>query len=153
MPPGLDIGHLPNKIESKEYFGLNPSVLQCAFIGRVTQIKRPDRFLDVVGELKRRELKLEFLIAGDGELLNLCRERIVREDLLVKVLGWHSNIEKVLSAAPIFARRRALLTSFSRASAMSRTFKSVTKPVSQLITISGTEPTRVATTGKPAIPA
>ena len=101
MPPGLDIGHLPNKIESKEYFGLNPSVLQCAFIGRVTQIKRPDRFLDVVGELKRRELKLEFLIAGDGELLNLCRERIVREDLLVKVLGWQSNIEKVLSAADI----------------------------------------------------
>jgi glycosyltransferase involved in cell wall biosynthesis len=101
MPPGLEIGHLLNKVESKKYFGLNPSILQCAFIGRVTQIKRPDRFLDVVGELKRRRVGIEFFIAGDGDLLELCRERITRENLLVKVLGWQSNIEKVLSAADI----------------------------------------------------
>ncbi len=101
MPPGLEIGQLPNSIESKECFGLNASMLQCALIGRVTQIKRPDRFLDVVAELKQRGVKLEFFMAGDGELLDSCRERIVREDLLVKVLGWQSDIERVLSAADI----------------------------------------------------
>jgi glycosyltransferase involved in cell wall biosynthesis len=40
-------------------------------------------------------------MAGDGELLDTCRERIVREQLPVKVLGWQSNIEKVLVAADI----------------------------------------------------
>jgi glycosyltransferase involved in cell wall biosynthesis len=75
--------------------------LQCAFIGRVTQIKRPDRFLDVVSEIKKRSTGLDFSIAGDGELLEACRERIIAENLPVKVLGWHSNIEKVLSAADI----------------------------------------------------
>lgn len=99
MPPGLDIGQLLNKIESKEYFGLNPSVLQCAFIGRVTQIKRPDRFLDVVSELSRRGVKLEFFIAGDGHLLDLCRKRVKIENLPVRILGWQSEIESVLSAA------------------------------------------------------
>jgi glycosyltransferase involved in cell wall biosynthesis len=75
--------------------------LQCAFIGRVTQIKRPDRFLDVVSEIKNRQINLDFFIAGDGELLEVYRERIIAENLHVKVLVWQSYIEKVLSAADI----------------------------------------------------
>lgn len=101
MPPGLAIAQLPDKKESQEHFGLSINTLQCAFIGRVTQIKRPDRFLDVVSEIKKRGVGLDFFIAGDGELLNSCRERIVGENLPVKVLGWQSNIEKVLAAADI----------------------------------------------------
>ena len=99
MPPGLEIGNLPNKAESKNFFGISNDRLQCAFIGRVTQIKRPDRFLDVVAELKSRGSQINFFIAGDGELLDFCRERIKQEELPVQVLGWQSNIEKVLSAA------------------------------------------------------
>ena len=101
MPPGLEIGQLPNKLISQEEHGLTSSRLQCAFIGRVTQIKRPDRFLDVVSEVKRRGVALGFFMAGDGELLETCRERIAREDLPVKILGWQSDIEQVLSAAAI----------------------------------------------------
>ena len=101
MPPGLEIGQLPNKKDSQESYGLSTTTLQCAFIGRVTQIKRPDRFLDVVSEIRKRGVQLEFFMAGDGELLDSCRERIVRENLPVEVLGWQSNIEKVLSAADL----------------------------------------------------
>ena len=101
MPPGLAIGNLPSKNDAPTFFGLNNKRLQCAFIGRVTQIKRPDRFLDVVSEIKKRNISLDFFIAGDGELLEACRERIIAENLPVKVLGWQSNIEKVLSAADI----------------------------------------------------
>jgi glycosyltransferase involved in cell wall biosynthesis len=101
MPPGLSIGKLPSKSESEVSFGLLAGRLQCAFIGRVTQIKRPDRFLDVVSEIKKRGVDLDFFMAGDGELLEDCRERITNEDLPVTVLGWQSQIEKVLSAADI----------------------------------------------------
>jgi glycosyltransferase involved in cell wall biosynthesis len=101
MPPGLAIGNLSSKIDARTFFRLNNERLQCAFIGRVTQIKRPDRFLDVVSEIKKRDIHLDFFIAGDGELLEACRERIIAENLPVKVLGWQSNIEKVLSAADI----------------------------------------------------
>jgi glycosyltransferase involved in cell wall biosynthesis len=101
MPPGLEIGILPPKTESKEFYTLDDDRLQCAFIGRVTQIKRPDRFLDVVSEIKKRQVKLDFFIAGDGELLETCRKRIAAEELPVSVLGWQSNIERVLSAADI----------------------------------------------------
>lgn len=101
MPPGLAIGNLPSKNGAVVFFGLNNERLQCAFIGRVTQIKRPDLFLDVVSEIKKRNIGLDFFIAGDGELLEKCRERIITEELPVKVLGWQSNIERVLSAADI----------------------------------------------------
>jgi glycosyltransferase involved in cell wall biosynthesis len=101
MLPGLEIRTLPLKTESKAFYTLNNDRLQCAFIGRVTQIKRPDRFLDVVSEIKKRQVELDFFIAGDGELLETCRKRIAAEDLPVSVLGWQSNIERVLSAADI----------------------------------------------------
>jgi len=101
MPPGLLLGVLPAQKESQESFGLSVGKLQCAFIGRVTQIKRPDRFLDVVAEVKRRRVEIEFLVAGDGELLEACRERITAEELPVKILGWQSNIELVLAASDI----------------------------------------------------
>ena len=101
MPPGLQISGLPNKIASQDFYGLSSQKLQCAFIGRVTRIKRPDRFLDIVSEIDRRGLDIEFFIAGDGELLESCRARITDEDLPVKILGWQSNIERVLAAADI----------------------------------------------------
>ncbi len=101
MPPGLGIGLLQDKKDSQKVLGLQSVGLQCAFIGRVTQIKRPDRFLDVVSEIKKRNIDLDFFIAGDGELLEMCIERIKTECLPVTVLGWQSNIERVLAAADI----------------------------------------------------
>ena len=101
MLPGLTIGALPAESESRESFYLSSNRLQCAFIGRVTRIKRPDRFLDVVSEIKKRNIDLDFFMAGDGELLDVCRKRIISEDLPVAILGWQSGIEKVLSAANI----------------------------------------------------
>ncbi len=101
MPPGLELNKLPNKTESQISFGLDLTRIQCVIIGRITKIKRLDRFLDVVSEVKRREVVMDFFMAGDGDLLEICRERIVNENLPVKILGWQSNIEKVLSAADI----------------------------------------------------
>ena len=55
VPPGLEIGRFLNRIDSQESYGLSTATLHCAFIGRVTQIKRPDRFLNVVTEIKGEE--------------------------------------------------------------------------------------------------
>jgi len=99
MPPGLILGLLPAQKESQESLGLSVGQLQCAFIGRVTQIKRPDRFLDVVSESKKRGLQIEFFMVGDGDLLAESRDRVTSESLPVKILGWQTNIEKVLAAA------------------------------------------------------
>jgi len=101
MPPGLSLNPLPGKIESRDVYDLNFEGIQCAIIGRITRIKRPDRFLDVVSEIKKRGVAIDFFMAGDGELLENCKKRIAQEDLPVKVLGWQTNIERVLAAADI----------------------------------------------------
>jgi glycosyltransferase involved in cell wall biosynthesis len=101
MPPGLELGELPSKLESKDTLGFTNGQMFCSHIGRVTQIKRPDRFLDVVSEVRKRNIDLHFLIVGDGELLNYCRERIAREALPVTILGWRNDIERVLSVSDI----------------------------------------------------
>jgi glycosyltransferase involved in cell wall biosynthesis len=103
IPPGLEVGKLPNRGESQDFYGLHRNTMHCAFIGRVTQIKRPDRFLDVASEVNKRGINVDFFIAGDGELLEMCRERIIRENLPVAVLGWQNDIEKLLAAADMVA--------------------------------------------------
>ena len=101
MPPGLELQDLPDKNKAIETLKLSQSVFQCAYIGRVTSIKRPDRFLDVVAEIKRRDLEIEFFIAGDGELLDYCRNRVGSENLPVNLLGWQMDIENLLAAADL----------------------------------------------------
>ncbi len=101
MPPGLSLGKIPEGAEAKSELGLDKDLLYCSFIGRVTKIKRPDRFLDVVAELVRRGVKIQFFIAGDGNLLEETKLRIEKESLPVACLGWRTDIERVIGASDI----------------------------------------------------
>jgi len=101
MPPGLQLANVPSKSVARNELGLEQNQIYCAFIGRITQIKRPDRFLDVVAEVKSRGLNLEFMVAGAGEQLQYCQDRVAAEDLPVTFLGWREDIEVVLAAADL----------------------------------------------------
>jgi len=101
IPPGLQLEDIPSQIEAKKILGLDPDFLYCSLIGRVTNIKRPDRFLEVVEELRKRNVNVKFFIAGSGNLLAETSEKIKLEDLAVKCLGWRSDIEVVLAASDI----------------------------------------------------
>jgi glycosyltransferase involved in cell wall biosynthesis len=99
MPPGLQLAEVPSRSSARKELRLNDNAIYCAFIGRITQIKRPDRFLDVVAEIKSRGIDLHFIVAGAGELLQYCQDRAEAENLPVTFLGWREDIEVVLAAA------------------------------------------------------
>jgi glycosyltransferase involved in cell wall biosynthesis len=99
MPPGLQLAEVPSRLSARAELGLNEEATYCAFIGRITQIKRPDRFLDVISEVKSRGVDLHFIVAGAGELLQYCQDRAKVESLPVTFLGWREDIEVVLAAA------------------------------------------------------
>lgn len=101
MPPGLQLGVLPTRVEACTTLGLDPSLRYCAFIGRITKIKRPDRFLDVVALINSQNTNLHFIVAGAGDLLEYCRERSANEGLPVTFLGWREDIETVLAASDL----------------------------------------------------
>ena len=99
MPPGLQLAYVPSKSEARQELGLDQIEIYCAFIGRITQIKRPDRFLDVAAKTRANNVKVHFIVAGAGELLQECQDRVAAENLPVTFLGWREDIEVVLAAA------------------------------------------------------
>jgi glycosyltransferase involved in cell wall biosynthesis len=72
-----------------------------AFVGRLTQIKRPDRLLDVAGEIKSRGLKAKIIVAGEGELFASSRELAMKENLPIEFLGWRKDISELFAASDI----------------------------------------------------
>ena len=89
------------KDKARRDLGLEADAIYCLFVGRLTQIKRPDRLLDVVAELKKRRVPVSFVIAGDGELADYVKNRISSEELPVTMLGWQKDMTSVFSAADI----------------------------------------------------
>jgi glycosyltransferase involved in cell wall biosynthesis len=86
--------------------GLNSEKIYCAYVGRVAQIKRPDRLLDVAALLKERSSSIHLLVAGEGELFEQSKLRAERQNLPVTFLGWRNDIDEILAASDI-----AILTS------------------------------------------
>ena len=101
MPPGLELRDMPTRHEALKSLGLDPSKIYCSFIGRITQIKRPDRFLSVVENSKKRNLNLHFIVAGAGDLLEETIANSKTRDLPITFLGWREDIETILSASDI----------------------------------------------------
>ena len=98
MPPGLQINFLPEQQVARKALGINTVGIVGAFIGRVTQIKRPDRFLDVVEKLSDRNISVAFVVAGKGDQFIETQNRALESKLPIQFLGWQTNIEQVLAA-------------------------------------------------------
>ena len=104
--PGLPAPADIDRDEARKGIGLDLNAIYCTFVGRLTQIKRPDRLLDVVAACQARGLDLHFLVAGEGELFESSKARAHEEKLPVTFLGWRSDIDQLFAASDI-----AILTS------------------------------------------
>ncbi|CAN2225267.1 RfaG Glycosyltransferase [Candidatus Nanopelagicaceae bacterium] len=104
--PGLPQPHTSNKSELRKSLELDSSAIYCTFVGRLTQIKRPDRLLDIAAAMVKREVAIHFLVAGEGELFESTKARAQAENLPVTFLGWRKDIDDLFAASDI-----AILTS------------------------------------------
>jgi len=99
--PGLPEPHTARKAEIRKKLELDPTAIYCTFVGRLTQIKRPDRLLDVAAAMLKREVPIHFLIAGEGELFESSKARAAAEKLPVTFLGWRKDIDDLFAASDI----------------------------------------------------
>ena len=104
--PGLPQPATQSSTDARAALGLNGEMIYCTFVGRLTQIKRPDRLLDVAAASVKRGLDIHFLVAGEGELLEPSKARAIKENLPVTFLGWRKDIDQLFAASDI-----AILTS------------------------------------------
>jgi glycosyltransferase involved in cell wall biosynthesis len=99
--PGLQNLDLYPKLEARKTLGLDPMKLYVIYVGRLTQIKRPDRLIDLGRSFKTSHPKVHLLIAGAGELLENLKVRSESESLPITFLGWRNDIGMILSASDI----------------------------------------------------
>ena len=104
--PGLPQPHTSSKADLRKHLELDPAAIYCTFVGRLTQIKRPDRLLDISSTMVKREVSVRFLVAGEGELFEASKARAIAENLPVTFLGWRKDIDDLFAASDI-----AILTS------------------------------------------
>jgi glycosyltransferase involved in cell wall biosynthesis len=97
IPPGLELPTARPRDAMRAEFGLDPHAPVIAFIGRLTQIKRPDRFIEVVRQVAERQPDVQFLVAGAGDQADVIED--AARDLPITSLGWRSDVENVLAAS------------------------------------------------------
>jgi glycosyltransferase involved in cell wall biosynthesis len=99
--PGLQNLNLYPKLEARKTLGLDPEKIYLVYVGRLTQIKRPDRLIDLGRSLKADHPESRIIIAGAGELLAELTAQSESESLPITFLGWRNDIDMILSASDI----------------------------------------------------
>ncbi len=104
--PSVRLYELESKSVSRAKFGISESEVVIGWLGRLAQVKRPDRVI----ELAKKMNDLTFVIGGDGDLLDSLRIDLPSN---VRLVGW-TRPEEIWTASDI-----ALLTSDNEAQPIS----------------------------------
>ena len=111
--PGLAKPNFPERDHARNNLKLDDKKIYCTFVGRLTQIKRPDRVLEVAELVAKQKSDVEFLVVGDGDLASDMKSKSEKSNLPITFLGWRQDIPAILKASDI-----ALLTSDNEAVAL-----------------------------------
>jgi len=100
LPPGVP-EHVPlDAAASRADLGLpERDVPVVAFVGRLSGVKRPDRFLDAAEQVVATHPNCIFLVVGDGEERPALEGRARAAD--VRFLGWRGDVDAVYAAADL----------------------------------------------------
>jgi glycosyltransferase involved in cell wall biosynthesis len=104
--PSVVLNDLKSKNETRDKLGIPREAVVIGWLGRLAQVKRPDRLIELANRLK----DFTFVIGGDGLLLDSLKTNMPANVLLV---GW-TRPEEIWSLSDI-----ALLTSDNEAQPIS----------------------------------
>ena len=111
--PGLAKPDFPDRQVARSNLKLADDKIYCTFVGRLTQIKRPDRVLEVAALVAQQNPNVEFLVVGDGDLAKEMKSKSANGNLPITFLGWRQDVPAILAASDV-----ALLTSDNEAVAL-----------------------------------
>lgn len=101
VPPGTSFASVPSRVEARRALGLPLDVPVVSFVGRLTAVKRPERFVDAVLTLAADHPTLHVVVAGGGELLGDVRRRAAPLGQRIHFLGWWKEVEQVYAASDV----------------------------------------------------
>ncbi|MGW0096087.1 glycosyltransferase [Streptomyces sp. NPDC003328] len=100
VPPGTTAAVPAPRAEARRSLGLPEDGPVVAYVGRVTGVKRPDRFLSVAREVRRAVPGARFLVCGGGDLHGELETAADLSESL-HLLGWRADVETVYAAADL----------------------------------------------------
>ena len=99
--PGLELAEMPSRKTSREHFRIAEDAFVVTWIGRAVPVKAPHRIIEIAKECQSRDLKVRFVLVGDGPLSSELRRLSEHLELPITYLGWQSEIERVLSISDV----------------------------------------------------
>jgi glycosyltransferase involved in cell wall biosynthesis len=86
IAPGIAVPKVDSATDRRAEFGISSSETVVMWLGRFTQVKRPDLVLEIAKALP----EITFVMAGGGELLESCRAKAPKN---VKLVGFQNKDE------------------------------------------------------------
>ncbi|GLK15321.1 glycosyl transferase [Streptosporangium carneum] len=101
IPPGIRLDPVPDRETARDLLDLPRDVPVVAFVGRLTQVKRPDRLIATAEAVLRRIPDCRFVVCGGGELSQEVEQGVAPFPHAFHLLGWRRDVETVYSAADV----------------------------------------------------
>ena len=101
VPPGVSIEGSHEKAEARARLGLPVNAPIALFVGRLTQIKRPDRLVEAFRAVLSEQPRAILAIAGEGDLLDETKAKAADLGDSVCFLGWQSDLSAVYPIADV----------------------------------------------------
>ena len=101
IAPGVARGEIVSKDFARESLGVDPDAHVALFIGRLTQIKRPDRLLEAFELVLKEVPAAVLLMAGEGELFESTKALGAHFGGSVRFLGWRSDLAVLFAASDV----------------------------------------------------
>jgi glycosyltransferase involved in cell wall biosynthesis len=101
VPPGTGFASVPDRADARRRLSLPLDAPVVAFVGRLTRVKRPERFVDAAIRLAETQPDARFVVAGEGELLESLRVRARPLGDRIRFLGWWRDVEQLYVASDV----------------------------------------------------
>ena len=99
IPPGLELPTAQSRAATRAELGLPLDAPVVAFVGRLTAIKRPDRFVSVVEAVHAQQPNVQFIVAGQGDQADVVADAAQR--LPITMLGWRDDVQDLFAASDL----------------------------------------------------
>jgi glycosyltransferase involved in cell wall biosynthesis len=99
--PGLQPLKVLAKAQAIKELELDSGKCNIVFVGRLTQIKRPERLVEIMSQLRPIYPQVQMLVVGAGELFDSTKNLAELNGLPMNFYGWRNDIARILSASDI----------------------------------------------------
>ena len=101
IAPGVAKSEVVDPVVARDSLGIAHDALVLLFVGRLTEIKRPDRLLEAFSLVRAKVPSAVLLFAGEGELFEKTKVDASHFGESVRFLGWRSDLALLFAATDV----------------------------------------------------